>query len=94
MLDDAHVQAVAKLARIALEAHEVPALATQLSRILSLVDAMNAVDTQGVEPLAHPLEPAARRRPDEVTETDRRDEFQALAAEARDGYYLVPRVVE
>jgi aspartyl-tRNA(Asn)/glutamyl-tRNA(Gln) amidotransferase subunit C len=94
MLDEAHVQAVAKLARIALEAHEAPALAEQLRRILSLVDAMNAVDTTGVEPLAHPLEPVPRRRPDEVTEPDRREDFQVLAADARDGYYLVPRVVE
>lgn len=94
MLDEAQVQAVAKLARIALEAHEIPALAEQLKRILAMVDAMRSVDTQGVEPLAHPLEPAGTRRPDEVTEFDRRDVFQSLAAEARDGYYLVPRVVE
>lgn len=94
MLEAAQVQAMAKLARIELDATEVPAMAAQLSRILALIEQMNAVDTSGVEPLAHPLEPAARRRPDVVTETDRHAAFQATAPSAQDGYYLVPRVIE
>ncbi len=67
---------------------------TQLTRILALVEAMNAVATDGVEPLAHPLEPVAWRREDIVTESDQRDEFQINAPFAADGYYLVPRVIE
>jgi aspartyl-tRNA(Asn)/glutamyl-tRNA(Gln) amidotransferase subunit C len=55
---------------------------------------MNAVETAAVEPLSHPLDRPLRLRPDEVTEADRRDDFQALAPETADGLYLVPRVVE
>ncbi len=94
MLEEAQVQTLARLARIALEPAELPSLAAQLSRILSLVEAMEAVDTTGVEPLAHPLEPVPRRRPDAVTETDQRAEFGAVAPAMAEGYYLVPRVIE
>ncbi|MGD9603611.1 MAG: Asp-tRNA(Asn)/Glu-tRNA(Gln) amidotransferase subunit GatC [Gammaproteobacteria bacterium] len=94
MLEVDEVQAVARLARLALDPAEVPAMAAQLSRILTLVDAMNQVDTDGIEPLAHPIEPAARRRADAVTEVDHRADFQAVAPATENGYYLVPRVVE
>jgi aspartyl-tRNA(Asn)/glutamyl-tRNA(Gln) amidotransferase subunit C len=94
MLEAAQVQAMARLARIHLEAAEVPAMADQLARILTLIEQMNSIDTTGVEPLAHPLEPTPRRRTDVVTEVDQRSTFQANAPEAQDGYYLVPRVIE
>lgn len=94
MLEEAQVQTLARLARIAVEPAELSVLAAQLSRILSLVEAMEAVDTQGVEPLAHPLEPTPRRRPDSVTETDQRAQFAAVAPAMAEGYYLVPRVIE
>ncbi len=94
MLEAAQVQALARLARIQLEASEVPALVAQLTRILILVDEMNAVDTVGLEPLAHPLELVARRRADQVSEMDQRAIFQTSAPQVQDGYYLVPRVIE
>lgn len=94
MLDEAQVRAIARLARIRLEPNEETTMRTQLTRILELVEAMNAVVTDGVEPLAHPLEPAAWRREDIVTEPDQRDEFQVNAPLAAAGYYLVPRVIE
>jgi aspartyl-tRNA(Asn)/glutamyl-tRNA(Gln) amidotransferase subunit C len=94
MLEEAQVQAIARLARIQLKTCEVPAMASQLSRILTLIEEMNRIDTSGVEPLAHPLEPTARRREDIVTESDRRAVYQATAPAAQDGYYLVPRVIE
>jgi len=55
---------------------------------------MSAVDTRDVPPMAHPLDMPQRLRPDAVTETDRRDEFQALAPAKEAGLYLVPRVIE
>jgi aspartyl-tRNA(Asn)/glutamyl-tRNA(Gln) amidotransferase subunit C len=94
MLDEAQVQTLARLARIRVEATEVPALAKQLSRILELIEQMQAVATHDVEPLAHPLELAARRRADAVTEVDQRDAMQAIAPATADGYYLVPRVID
>jgi aspartyl-tRNA(Asn)/glutamyl-tRNA(Gln) amidotransferase subunit C len=55
---------------------------------------MQAVDTAGVEPMAHAQDLAQRLRPDLVTETDRRAAFQAIAPETEAGLYLVPKVIE
>ncbi len=55
---------------------------------------MQAVDTSGVEPLAHPLEATQRLRPDAVTETDHRDAYQTIAPAVEEGLYLVPKVIE
>jgi aspartyl-tRNA(Asn)/glutamyl-tRNA(Gln) amidotransferase subunit C len=52
------------------------------------------VDTTGVEPLAHPLEATQRLRPDIVTETDNRENFQQVAPQTEAGLYLVPKVIE
>ena len=94
MLDDAQVKNLARLARLALGTEEPAMFARELSGILALVEQMNAVDTTGVEPLAHPIEPRPRRRVDAVTEPDRRDAFAAVAPKVDAGYYLVPRVIE
>ena len=60
-LADADVQKIAGLARLSIEARDIPAYRAELSGILGLVEQMNAIDTRGVLPLAHPLEPPARR---------------------------------
>ncbi|WP_134604273.1 Asp-tRNA(Asn)/Glu-tRNA(Gln) amidotransferase subunit GatC, partial [Pseudomonas aeruginosa] len=65
-----------------------------LNNILGLIDQMQAVDTSGVEPLAHPLEATQRLRPDAVTETDHRDAYQTIAPAVEEGLYLVPKVIE
>ena len=56
-----------------------------LSDILDLVDQMNQVDTSGVEPMAHPLDMTQRLREDEVTESDQRERFQAIAPTSKPG---------
>jgi len=79
------------------EAAEAEEYAAQLSRILELVEQMNRIDTDGIAPLSHPqqlAEAALRLRADEVTETDRRADYQRIAPAAEDGLYLVPRVIE
>ena len=55
---------------------------------------MEAADTSGVEPMAHPVESEQRLRTDQVTETDQRDHFQTSAPEVAEGHYLVPKVIE
>ena len=93
-LADADVQKIAGLARLAIEVRDIPAYRAELSGILGLVEQMNAIDTRGVTPLAHPLEPPARPRADEVTESCPREQFQQQAPLTEDGYYLVPKVIE
>jgi aspartyl-tRNA(Asn)/glutamyl-tRNA(Gln) amidotransferase subunit C len=88
------VRKIARLARIAVNDEQVNDYAGELSSILELVDQMERVDTSGVEPMAHPQNASQRLRPDEVTEPNRRERYQAIAPAVEAGLYLVPRVVE
>ena len=88
------VRHIAKLARLELAAGELEATQDKLIGIFSLIEEMQAVDTDGVEPMSHPQELAQRLREDRVTETDRRAAFQAVAPQTEAGLYLVPKVIE
>jgi aspartyl-tRNA(Asn)/glutamyl-tRNA(Gln) amidotransferase subunit C len=88
------VRAIARLARLAIDDSDIPGYADHLSRILAFVEQMNAAETNDIEPLAHPLDLAARLRPDRVTEMNERDLFQARAPQVENGLYLVPKVIE
>jgi len=94
MLSLQDVQRIARLARLELSGAEAEAMREQMNAILAMVDQMSAVDTQGVEPMSHPQDVTQRLREDVVTEPDRRDDFLALAPQAEDGLYLVPRVID
>jgi aspartyl-tRNA(Asn)/glutamyl-tRNA(Gln) amidotransferase subunit C len=93
-LDTAAVAKIACLARLGIDPQDVPDYAHSLSAILAFVEQLDTVDTSAVKPLAHPLEATQRLRPDVVTETDERDEFQSVAPQTEDGLYLVPQVIE
>ena len=88
------IEKVAVLARIRVDEKQVSALETDLGNILDLVDQLAAADTANVEPMAHPLNAVQRLRADEVTETNQREAFQAIAPATENGLYLVPRVIE
>ena len=91
-IDD--VKRIAKLARIRVSEDEATGYQTQLNGIFGLIEAMQAVDTAGVEPMSHAQDLAQRLRPDAVTEPNRREAFQAVAPQVEDGLYLVPKVIE
>jgi len=88
------VKNIAHLARIGLDDAALEPLAADLSTVLGLVEQMNAVNTDGVEPMAHPGNAHLRLRDDVVTEVDQRAELQAPAPATEAGYFLVPRVIE
>ncbi|MBL3554993.1 MULTISPECIES: Asp-tRNA(Asn)/Glu-tRNA(Gln) amidotransferase subunit GatC [Marinobacter] len=88
------IEKVAVLARIRVDDEQVSELEKDLGNILDLVDQLSAADTDAVEPMAHPLNAVQRLRPDEVTETNQREAFQAIAPATEKGLYLVPRVIE
>jgi len=93
-LEAADIEKIAHLARLGVDAGDIPDYCRNLSDILAFVEQLNAVDTAGVEPLAHPLEATQRLRPDVVTETDNRTAFQQVAPQTEAGIYLVPQVIE
>jgi aspartyl-tRNA(Asn)/glutamyl-tRNA(Gln) amidotransferase subunit C len=94
MLSLEQIRALARLARIEVGEADAASLRDELNGILAMVEQMQAVDTAGIEPMSHPQDATQRLREDEVTEGDRRDEFQSGAPQTEDGLYLVPRVVE
>jgi aspartyl-tRNA(Asn)/glutamyl-tRNA(Gln) amidotransferase subunit C len=91
-LDD--VRRIAALARISVSDAEAGQVLGQLSGIFSLIEQMQAVDTDSVEPMSHAQALALRLREDRVTEPDQRAQFQSLAPQVEDGLYLVPKVIE
>lgn len=88
------IRQVAHLARLELKPEQVQPYATQLSNIFEMVNKLTSARTDGVVPMAHPLEMTQRLRPDAVTETDQRERFQAQAPAVKHGLYLVPKVIE
>ena len=93
-LTKTEVEKIAHLARLHVSDIEAEEVARGVSDILALIDKMQSVDTDNVEPLAHPFAAAQKLRPDVVTESDRRDELQQLAPQSQDGLFLVPKVIE
>lgn len=91
-LDQVH--RIAQLARIQISSAEAETTLRQLNDIFRLIEQMQSVDTRGVEPMAHAQDVSQRLRPDEVTESDQREAFQAVAPEVEDGLYLVPKVID
>jgi aspartyl-tRNA(Asn)/glutamyl-tRNA(Gln) amidotransferase subunit C len=97
-LSDDQVRRIARLARIELAPQEVQQVAARLNRVLGLIEQMRAVDTRGIEPMAHPLDvqlPQGQRlREDRAEGPQPREAFQAVAPATQDGLYLVPKVIE
>ena len=93
-LDNEEVAKIAHLARIKVDPDTAPEYANSLSSILGLVEQLQAVSTDDIEPMAHPLDATQRLREDQVTESNHRDEYQQVAPATEDGLYLVPRVIE
>lgn len=93
-LTESDVKNVAHLARLALTPEEMPMHVKNLTKILELVEQMNAVDTTGIEPMAHPQDITQPLREDIVTEPNLRDKMQRCAPLTEAGLYLVPKVIE
>tara|TARA_B100001123_G_C15016597_1_gene909769 strand:- start:88 stop:375 length:288 start_codon:yes stop_codon:yes gene_type:complete len=88
------VEKIAQLAKLSVDESEVGRYADELSNILSFVEQLSEIDTDGVTPMAHPLEMTQRLRPDKITESNQRGEFQNCAPQTEKGLYLVPKVIE
>ena len=93
-LERSDVEKIAHLARLGLDEAELPRTTATLNHIRGLIDQMQAVDTDGIEPLAHPLEATQRLRADVVTESDCHEAYQQVAPAVESALYLVPKVIE
>lgn len=93
-VDRSDIAKLAELARIAISENTADQVANSISDVLALVDQLQAVNTDGVVPMAHPLDAVQRLRADHITEPNQREQFQAIAPATQDGLYLVPQVIE
>jgi aspartyl-tRNA(Asn)/glutamyl-tRNA(Gln) amidotransferase subunit C len=93
-LDAAAVARIARLARIRVTDDEKLHLASELSQVMSWIDQLQSVDTEGVEPLTSVVGAKLKTRPDIVTLDVTRDDILANATEPMAGFFTVPKVVE
>jgi aspartyl-tRNA(Asn)/glutamyl-tRNA(Gln) amidotransferase subunit C len=97
-LTSSDIARIANLARLELQDPESERLLSQLNGFFGIVEAMRAVDTSGVEPLAHPVatiqDIALRLRDDVATEANQREANQTSAPSVERGLFLVPKVIE
>lgn len=93
-LDLSDVKRIAHLARIEIDDAGAETALQQLSGILGLIEEMQAVNTDGIEPMSHSQDVTQRLRDDVVSETNQRKLFQSIAPAVENGLYLVPKVIE
>ena len=93
-VDTAEVKRVAHLARIAVTDEEAEALRADLNAILKFVEQLNEVDVEGVAPLTSVVETRMRMREDVVDDGERATEVLHNAPGQRDGFFVVPKVIE
>jgi aspartyl-tRNA(Asn)/glutamyl-tRNA(Gln) amidotransferase subunit C len=93
-LNQADLKKIAHLARINVSEQETKVLEEKLQGIMSLIDQMQNVDTDNVEPMSHAIEVSQPLRDDIVKETDIRKDSLPLASEVHDSLFVVPQVIE
>ena len=97
-LTSTDIARIANLARLALAPAESERMLTQMNSFFNIVEQMRAVDTTGIEPLAHPVvilsDMALRLRDDIVSEPNQREANQKSAPAVEHGLFLVPKVIE
>jgi aspartyl-tRNA(Asn)/glutamyl-tRNA(Gln) amidotransferase subunit C len=93
-IDRETARRVAHLARLRVADDQLDAIAGELSRILAFAEQLAEVDVTGVEPMTSVTPMKLRLRPDAVTDGGVRDKVLANAPQAREGFFVVPKVVE
>ena len=93
-LNKEQVKEIAQLAKLSIDDSEIEQSTIELNNILSLMAELGEIETDQVEPMAHPLEMSQRLREDVVSEADLSEEFQAIAPKTGKRHFLVPTVIE
>lgn len=92
------IDRIANLARLALQPQERERMLGQINGFFGIVEAMQAVDTTGIAPMAHPVaaiqDITLRLRPDVASEPNQRELNQRSAPAVERGLFLVPKVIE
>jgi aspartyl-tRNA(Asn)/glutamyl-tRNA(Gln) amidotransferase subunit C len=97
-LNPSDIDRIANLARLELRGDEPARMLSSINSFFDIVEQMRAIDTTGVEPLAHPVaaiqDILLRLRPDVASEPNNREANQQSAPAVERGLFLVPKVIE
>ena len=91
-IDDIH--RIADLAHIEISPEQAQRMQGELNNIFQMIERIQAVDTDGIEPMPHPHDGYQRLRDDVIREVNDRENNMKNAPEHSDGYFLVPQVIE
>lgn len=85
---------ISSLSKLKMEDIEIDNFTRQISDILEMIQQLEKINTDDIEPMAHPLNMSQRLRMDVVTEENQRDLYQENAVEFEQGFYKVPKVID
>ena len=85
---------ISSLSKLKMEDIEIDNFTHQIFDILEMIQQLEKVNTDDIEPMAHPLSMKQRLRVDLVTEENQREFYQENAVEFEEGFYKVPKVIE
>ena len=91
---DQDIDQLSQLAQLQIDAANYRQYASDLSQIVNLVGQLNAIHTDGIKPMTHPVGATQHLSADVVTQDNCRQQLQAVAPKVQAGLYLVPKVIE
>lgn len=94
MITEDEVRHVALLSRLEFDDERLKRFTGELNAILSYVDQLRELDTEGVEPTSHAIKQVNVFRADTPTLSLSNDEALANAPEAESGHFKVPRIIQ
>ncbi len=93
-IEKSDIEKLSHLARINISTDIADIVTDRINDVLTMVDQLQAIDTDNVEPMAHPNDATQRLRNDEVSEPDQRQALMSNAPSQEDGLFLVPKVID
>ena len=81
------VTQIAHLARLGIDKQDIDSYTKDLSGILDLMTQMSELNTDNVDPMAHPMDQVQRLRVDTISEQNNREKFMSIAPQAEAGLY-------
>ena len=93
-MDRNTIDKLTHLSKLSIPENDIDELITNLENILTLIGEIDAAPTEGMEPMAHPLDFNQPLREDEPIKDINRSENQNDVSKIKDGYYIVPKIID
>ena len=93
-MDRKTIDKLTHLSKLSIPENDVDELIINLENILKLIGEIDAAPTDGMEPMAHPLDFNQPLREDRPIKDINRSENQNDTSKTKDGYYIVPKIID